>query len=408
MEKNNLQTTVKQLEEFLSAYYRKTGVRPTLGEALDMMEKDNLLSAPPAVAAADSKVQHTVEEICDIIDSQPVNATAFLQNTSPSESGTAHVSGEDAIFAPGRDVTVTRVFSYLSADAAEYDCFTIAVVLKGECEFFFAGTPIPVGVGSVIIIPPHTAHVKAVPSDAYVLALHMRRSTFDAQFGDLMTSSDKMSIFFRESIYGENEMNYMSMTANFESGNVLSTLHELVKECASKAPFANLTSVCWTKIFLASVFRTQAGSAAVLRAARDESTRADCGAILQYIQQNYRTVRLSTLARAFHYNETYLSRMLQNYMGMSFTEIVRGIKMTRAEEYLSTSTLRIHDISALVGYDSVDHFSRTFKVYAQHVAAGLPPSYDEARAAHARGLGREGRERRKEREDGEGIIPGKK
>ena len=130
MEKNNLQTTVKQLEEFLSAYYRKTGVRPTLGEALDMMEKDNLLSAPPAVAAADSKVQHTVEEICEIIDSQPVNATAFLQNTSPSESGTAHVSGEDAIFAPGRDVTVTRVFSYLSADAAEYDCFTIAVVLK--------------------------------------------------------------------------------------------------------------------------------------------------------------------------------------------------------------------------------------------------------------------------------------
>lgn len=111
MEKNNLQTTVKQLEEFLSAYYRKTGVRPTLGEALDMMEKDNLLSAPPAVAAADSKVQHTVEEICEIIDSQPVNATAFLQNTSPSESGTSHVSGEDAVFAPGRDVTVTRVFS---------------------------------------------------------------------------------------------------------------------------------------------------------------------------------------------------------------------------------------------------------------------------------------------------------
>ncbi len=140
----------------------------------------------------------------------------------------------------------------------------------------------------------------------------------------------------------------------------------------------------------------------MLRAARDESTRADCGAILQYIQQNYRTVRLSTLARAFHYNETYLSRMLQNYMGMSFTEIVRGIKMTRAEEYLSTSTLRIHDISALVGYDSVDHFLPHVQVYAQHVAAGLPPSHDEARAAHARGLGREGRERGKEREDGEG------
>ena len=52
--------------------------------------------------------------------------------------------------------------------------------------------------------------------------------------------------------------------------------------------------------------------------------------------------------------------MPQTY-GVPVEEIVRGIKMTRAEEYLSTSTLRIHDISALVGYDSVDHFSRTFK-----------------------------------------------
>ena len=73
MEKNNLQTTVKQLEEFLSAYYRKTGDRPTLGEALDMMEKDNLLSVPRTVTATDSKIQHTVDEICEIIDSQPVN-----------------------------------------------------------------------------------------------------------------------------------------------------------------------------------------------------------------------------------------------------------------------------------------------------------------------------------------------
>ena len=53
--------------------------------------------------------------------------------------------------------------------------------------------------------------------------------------------------------------------------------------------------------------------------------------------------------------------MLQNYMGMSFTDIVRGIKMTRAEDYLNNSNLPVHEISSLVGYESVDHFSRTFK-----------------------------------------------
>ena len=100
--------------------------------------------------------------------------------------------------------------------------------------------------------------------------------------------------------------------------------------------------------------------------------------------------------------------MLQNYMGMSFTEIVRGIKMTRAEEYLSTSTLRIHDISALVGYDSVDHFSRTFK--STHNMS--PQAY--RRLTTKRGLRTlaasavKGESAEKERKDGEGIIPGKK
>ena len=45
MEKNNLQTTVKQLEEFLSAYYRKTGVRPTLGEASSITWKRSVISS---------------------------------------------------------------------------------------------------------------------------------------------------------------------------------------------------------------------------------------------------------------------------------------------------------------------------------------------------------------------------
>lgn len=362
MEKTNLQTTVKELEEFLSSNYRKTGVRPSLGEALDLMDKKHLLTSPHIPVTAESRLKHSIDEICSIIDAQPVDATAFLQNTSASDG--VHLLEEDAIFAPGRDVAVTRLFSYLSEEPSVYDAFSVVVVLKNECVIHFGGVPLSVDAGGVVIIPPQTPHTMEVPAEAYVVALHMRRSTFDAQFGALMTCGDKMSVFFRESLYGSeetDELNYFHMAGDFESGNTLPILHELVREYSSKAPLANLCSMSWMKLFLATVFRAHGESASVLRSGRDETTRADCGAILQYIQQNYRTVRLSTLAKTFHYNETYLSRMLQNYMGMSFTDIVRGIKMTRAEEYLSSSSLRIHEISALVGYDSVDHFSRTFK-----------------------------------------------
>ena len=63
MEKTTLLTTVKELEDFLSSNYRKTGVRPSLGEALDMMEKKHLLSSPHVPTPTESKVQHTLEQI---------------------------------------------------------------------------------------------------------------------------------------------------------------------------------------------------------------------------------------------------------------------------------------------------------------------------------------------------------
>ena len=359
MKKNTLQTTVKELEAFLSAYYRKTGTRPSMSEALDLMAKNHLLSSTHAPAASEMKTYHNVEEICSMIDAQPLEATAFLQNTSASDAATR--CEEDALFAPGRDITVTRLFPYLSVEPTEYACFSVIVSLKGTCEVFFDGTPLTLEPGGILIVPPQTPHIMAVPAEAYTAAIHIRRSTFDAQFGDLMTCGDVMSVFFRESLYGEKETNYLHMAADFGTPETLSVLHSLVLECTSKAPLANLCAASWLKIFLAGAYRAHSESVSVLRSARDEATRADCGAILQYIQQNYRTVRLSSLAKTFHYNETYLSRMLQNYMGMSFTDIVRGIKMTRAEDYLNNSNLPVHEISSLVGYESVDHFSRTFK-----------------------------------------------
>ena len=359
MEKSTLQTTVKELEEFLQSHYRKTGERPSLNEALDLMAKNHMLSASQHADASDGRVQHSAEEICALINDQSVDATAFFQNTEKTETG--FLFREDALFPAGRDVTVTRLFPFLSGDTVEYDCFTVVILLKGTCELVFGDAPLSLSTGGIVILPPHTPHTVNAAPDAYAAAVHMRSSTFDAQFGGLMTGTDVMSVFFRESLYGAGEPNYLQMTARFELPDTLTLLYSLVRECTAKTPLANLCAICWLKLFLVCVYRSHSESVTVLRSARDEATRADCGAILSYIQQNYRTVRLSTLAKTFHYNETYLSRMLQNYMGMSFTDIVRGIKMTRAEEYLTNSNLRVHEISDLIGYDSVDHFSRTFK-----------------------------------------------
>ena len=87
---------------------------------------------------------------------------------------------------------------------------------------------------------------------------------------------------------------------------------------------------------------------------------------------------LSSLAKAFHFSETYLSKLIRKKMNQSFTEVLRTLKMNHAMEYLLNTSMKVSEIADAVGYDSVDHFSRTFrKVY------GVPPQEYKKRALPA-------------------------
>jgi AraC-like DNA-binding protein/mannose-6-phosphate isomerase-like protein (cupin superfamily) len=359
MEKNFLQTTVKELEKFLAAYHKATGETPSMSEALELMSRNDMLLPAMEEASLAEVLTRSADEIRDIIDSQPINASAYLHNADTGDESPA--AEESAIFPDGRDVVAYRLFPYIEEKPRRHSFFEIMIVLDGKCTITFEDTPVELSRGDLVIIPPQSEHVISIPADSYVFSVDMRRSTFDAQFGSLMTNTDMMSIFFRDSLYGRGETNYLRISADISDRQLLATLYSVVRESCSEEPLANLCAMSWLKLFLAYAYRTNSGKLSVLRIVRNENTRADCGTILQYIQQNYRTVKLSTLARTFNYNETYLSRMLQANLGQSFSDIVRGIKMTRADDYLANSNLRVHEIATLVGYDSVDHFSRTFK-----------------------------------------------
>ena len=226
----------------------------------------------------------------------------------------------------------------------------------------FSGDTIDLKAGDLCIVPPLSPHKMVLEEGAFVGDILIRSSNFDSRFGELMTMSGVFSGFFRESLYGQSQPNFLMMHTPAGDKELQVRFRGLVVECVS--PSDNHTNSCttsWMKLLLAQALRSCGDKVEIYHFPTGGNPRADCGEILQYIQQNSRTVRLSTLAKEFHYNETYLSRMLQNYAHQSFTEIVRDIRMNRAVEYLMNSSLRVHEIAGLVGYSSVDHFSRAFK-----------------------------------------------
>ncbi len=84
-------------------------------------------------------------------------------------------------------------------------------------------------------------------------------------------------------------------------------------------------------------------------------------AIMEYIQNNYRTVTLGSLAREFHLSEPYISKYIKDKSGKTFVAQVARIRMKKARTLLRTSDLKVDEIADQTGYQNVEHFNRTFK-----------------------------------------------
>ena len=95
---------------------------------------------------------------------------------------------------------------------------------------------------------------------------------------------------------------------------------------------------------------------------KEEGNRDDrLLAMINYIQSNYRTVTLESLAEEFHLSTPYVSKYIKDKSGRTFGEHVTQIRLKKAKTLLKNGNMTIENISYSIGYPNAEHFSRVFK-----------------------------------------------
>lgn len=83
---------------------------------------------------------------------------------------------------------------------------------------------------------------------------------------------------------------------------------------------------------------------------------------LRYIEENYsRKLTLSEVAEKTYVSQWHLSKLLNRYSEQSFSDILNRVRIEHAKQLLEDPALRIGDISEMVGFLDLAHFSRVFK-----------------------------------------------
>ena len=85
--------------------------------------------------------------------------------------------------------------------------------------------------------------------------------------------------------------------------------------------------------------------------------------ILQDIAARPERASLSGLARRYSYSTTYLSELIHERCGKTFTELVTEQRMERAAMLLRATNLPVREVAGQVGYSGTSNFYKAFRAH---------------------------------------------
>ena len=105
--------------------------------------------------------------------------------------------------------------------------------------------------------------------------------------------------------------------------------------------------------------------------------------VLDYLDEHYtEKISLTMIAKKFYINPCYLSSLIHDCTGKTYSEIMTGKRMNQVRTLLENTQLPVTEIAERAGYNVYSHFLNLFKR-----ETGLPPSV--WRTQHATGTAAE-------------------
>ena len=84
--------------------------------------------------------------------------------------------------------------------------------------------------------------------------------------------------------------------------------------------------------------------------------------VVSFINEEFATsLTLSSVAKRFYLNPSYLSRLFKENTGFTFSEYVNKYRIKKAIELLVSTKQNITEIALATGFNSSNHFCKTFK-----------------------------------------------
>ncbi len=213
------------------------------------------------------------------------------------------------------------------------------------------------------LIPEQSGIIKPNPLLPHVSELLTFIETYDIIGEDRFLAQQKD--IFRTGRYTPQTVKKMFMAFVIE---IYNHLHEKYPEKQLNTPqVLDLVNAIYEQHYLSGVLAAVKNFTSVLTESFNKnSSEATISKVIQYIRHNYRSdLKLEDLGTIFNCNSAYLGKKFKKITGVSFNTYMDMTRIEAAKKMLSSTNLKIYNISTIVGYTNPDYFYLKFRKYVK-------------------------------------------
>ncbi|MFB9325612.1 helix-turn-helix domain-containing protein [Paenibacillus aurantiacus] len=259
------------------------------------------------------------------------------------------------LFEEGLPLYINRAQESFELREHSHEFAEITYISQGAGTHYIAGEAVPARQGSIFVIPEGHSHVFRPHTTDKNKPLVVYNCTFTSAFlGELRAAFPA----FREvgDFFADPCLRWFEVK---DAGSVHDTLfQELYREYYGRPPgFAAVLSALTVQL-LTAIYRQRQ----LAPETRDAKPALSIAEAIAHMTEHYASpLKLGELAALSKLSERQLGRLLRRHTGMSFTEYLQHLRMTAACRLLASTSERVADVAASVGYADLKFFNRLFQ-----------------------------------------------
>lgn len=270
-----------------------------------------------------------------------------------------HTANNIIYLSTKNNVQISLESCYMNNQLLVIEYFAVFYVLEGTCVFSTECGRRTMQAGELCILPPCTPYSVFTKPEDLIITILSDKAHFKENFHALLYHDNIVSDFFRRALFQNQKEGIFFML--MPTRDIRSIIQHLFAEFVKKDSYSNTLFNNYLQIFYANIIRSTDSTYNYYSSQKEKSAKTLMPAILEYLTRNYQSVTLELLAMHFHYESTYLSKLIKSATGKSYSAIITDLKIQEACSLLTTTSKKIEEISEIVGYNSADHFTYTFK-----------------------------------------------